>query len=274
VRVDVAALAESFSARSMEVRLLTNGVDVPDERIDEVAGAGLSHVSVSLDSLDPERQRRIYGRDGVMEDVEDSLSRFREALPRRSSRIINVCVSRSNLDELTDLVDFAARRGFQCSFVPVALTGSPGAVDAFAAHAPELALTPDDGARVKRVYDRLIKLKRGGAAIANSTRFLRDSARHLRDGVYPWSCDAGLLYLSVSPGGDISICHGFPPFARYDDSDLRGLLRDRGNRRRFSARRAECPGCMRPCWAETTHVFRSPAAALEAAGTVLRGGSA
>ena len=267
-REDIAALVGSFSRRSMEVRLLTNGVGVPDERIEAVARAGLAHVSISLDTLDAERQRMIYGGVDVMADILASMRRFREALPPRSTPIINVCVSRLNLDELPELVAFAAEGGFHCSFVPIALAASADAADEFAAHAPDMALGEEDRRRVAAAYDRLLWLKRRGAPIANSSRFLRDSARHLQDGSFPWSCDAGLLYLSVSPEGDVSICHHFAPFARYDTPDLAGAMRDPGNRRRFRVQRETCEGCMRPCWAEVTHVFRSPPAALEALSTL------
>ncbi len=268
VREDVAALVGSFARRGMEVRLLTNGVGIPDARIVEVGRAGLSHVSISLDTLDADRQRSIYGGVDVMDDILASMRRFREVLPPRSTPVINVCVSRLNLDELPALVTFAAERGFHASFVPVALAATAEDGDGFAAHAPDLALGPAEQARVEDVYARLLTMKRQGAPIANSSRFLRDSARHLKDGTYPWSCDAGLLYLSVSPEGDVSICHQYPAFTRYDDPDLIGQLRARANRRVFETQRDACAGCMRPCWAEVTHVFRNPRAALEALSTL------
>lgn len=267
-RVDVAELVDSFARRSMEVRLLTNGVGIRDERIVEVGRAGLAHVSISLDTLDAERQRKVYGDVDVMENVVASMRRFKEVLPRRSTPIINVCVSRLNLDELPELVAFASKWGFHCSFVPIALAPSADTTDGFAAHAPELAPGPEEKLRASEAYARLIELKRRGALIANSTRFLTDSARHLQDGSYPWSCDAGLLYLSVNPEGDISICHHYPPFTRYDEHDLAGALRAPENRKLFRTRREACPGCMRPCWAEVSHVFRNPWAAFEALATL------
>ena len=267
-RKDVADLVHSFASRDLEVRLLTNGVGLRDERIVEVARAGLAHVSISLDTLNAERQRKIYGDVDVMEDVVASMRRFREVLPRGSTPIINVCVSKLNLDELSELVAFAEKWSFHCSFVPIALAPSADTTDGFAAYAPELALEQEEKGRVAQAYERLIKLKRRGAPIANSTRFLTDSARHMQDGSYPWSCDAGLLYLSVSPEGDVSICHHYPPFASYDERDLAGAMRAPENRKLFRAQRAACAGCMRPCWAEVSHVFRSPRAAFEALATL------
>lgn len=210
----------------------------------------------------------IYGGVDVMPDILDSMLRFREVLPSRAVPIINVCVSSLNLDELPALVEFASQRQFHCSFVPVALAESKGDGDGFAAHAPEMALSPDEKEHAVEVYDHLIRLKRRGAPIANSTRFLRDSAQYLRDGSYPWSCDAGLLYISVSPEGDVSICHRYPPFARWDETNLAGRMASSENRRLFRGQREVCEGCMRPCWAEVSHVFRSPASGLEALATM------
>ncbi len=268
VREDLAELVRSFASRGMEVRLLTNGVGIDDQRIADVGRAGVAHVSISLDTLDAERQRIIYGGVDVMPEIQASMRRFKATLPRSSTPVINVCVSRMNLDELPDLVDFAADRGFHCSFVPVAIAPSAAGGDGFAAYAPELALGPGERARVRDVYDRLIALKRRGAPIANSSRFLRDSAQHLQDGTSPWSCDAGRLYVSVSPEGRVSVCHQYPAFARFDDPDLLGHMRSEESRRRAAAQRAACAGCMRPCWAEVTHVFRNPRAALEAIAAV------
>ena len=183
---------------------------------------------------------------------------------------MNVCVSRLNLDELPLLVNMAGDERYFCSFVPVALASDEQSSDGFAGVAPDLAVRPEDHGRLKAAYAELLRLKRNGAPIANSSRFLSDSAHYLRRGGADWSCDAGRLYLSVSPEGDISICHRFAPVANARDADAARKLRSVVTRREAQQQRETCPGCMRPCWAEVTHAMRNLGSGWEAFRSISR----
>mgnify|MGYP002640301460 CR=1 FL=1 len=268
IRTDLPELVHAFAKRGMEVRVLTNGIGIREGRIREVIEAGLAHVSISLDSLDPVVEREVYNDVEVWQDIVSSMRRFRAWLPPSSVPVINVCVARNNLMELPALVDFAASEGFHCSFVPIALSPSEAQSDGFAAVAPELAIPADMAADVRSVYEDLLRRKRAGHPIANSSQFLKDSRDFLLGQSCSWTCDAGRLYVSVSPEGDISICHGFAPIARFDTPNLAALLRSpevAGTARR---QRQECDGCMRPCWAEVSHATHSIRAAMEAVSTL------
>jgi len=265
VRTDLPELVAAFSGAGMEVRVLTNGIGITEDRAAAVVAAGLRHVSISLDTTDPRKEQAIYDGHDVWGDILASMRLFRALLPARGSApVMNVCVSRLNLDELPDLVALAEREGFLCSFVPIALAEDEAQSDGFAGVAPDLAVRPEDHTSLAVSYDTLIRLKREGAPIANSTRFLRNSRDHLLSGLCPWDCDAGALYLSVSPAGGISICHRFPPIAHFDDTDLATRLRSAAFRDETRRRRAACPGCMRPCWAEVTHAMHDLPSGVEA----------
>jgi len=265
VREDIAGIVRLFAGREMDVRLLTNGIGVSDQKIDSVISAGIKHVSISLDSADPEKEKYIYSDRDVWKEITDTMRRFRARLEDPASMpVMNVCVSRLNMEELPGLVSLAEGLGFFCSFVPVCLLSSEKEDDGFAAYAPELAIQPADHDKVKTAYRELLRLKRQGRAIANSSRFLRDSLEYLLIGKSAWKCDAGLLYLSVSPEGDISICHHFPPFARFDTPDLAQKLAEKEVQELNSSLRDACPGCMRPCWGEVTNAMHHLPSAWEA----------
>jgi len=268
VRKDLAEIVHGFAKRGIEVRVLTNGIGIRESRIKEVVDAGLSHVSVSLDSLDPAVEQRVYNDVDVWQDIVATMRRFRAWLPKSSVPVMNVCVARNNLLELPSLVDFAAHEGFYCSFVPIAISASEAESDGFAAVAPELAIPQGMAAQVRAVYGELLERKRSGHPIANSSRFLRDSRDFLVNESEPWTCDAGQLYVSVSPEGDISICHGFAPIARFDTPELGALLRSPEVAKTARRQRRECEGCMRPCWAEVSHATHNMRAALEAVVTL------
>jgi MoaA/NifB/PqqE/SkfB family radical SAM enzyme len=256
VRADLPELVEAFSRRGIAVRVLTNGIHISEALMDAALAAGMRHVSVSLDSLDPAKEKEIYNGQEVWAEIVQTMRRIRRKLPRRGTvPIMNVCVSRLNLKELPQLAAFARDLGFFCSFVPIALAPAPDASDGFAAYAPELAVRPEDRADLEAAYAALLRLKKEGAPIANTSRFLRDSLRFLLTGRGSWTCDAGRLYLSISPEGGISVCHRFPPFADWAMPDWSRRLTDPAVARTMQAQRSQCAGCMRPCWAEVTHAF-------------------
>jgi MoaA/NifB/PqqE/SkfB family radical SAM enzyme len=269
VRQDLPEIVDAFTKYGADVRLLTNGIGIADERIDTVIAAGVGHVSISLDTLDPEKEKDIYSGKDVWKEIVDTMRRFRARLKTPPAiPIMNVCVSRLNLEELPALVRFAVSEGFFCSFVPIALSPSEAESDGFAAVAPEFAVRPSDFEKVDAAYAELIRLKKRGAPIANSSRFLRDSQEFMRTGRANWRCDAGRLYFSVSPRGEIAVCHRFPPVAQFDTPDLSRKLLSADVRRVAAEQREGCDGCMRPCWAEVTHAvhdWRSSAEALRLA---------
>ena len=271
VRSDLPEIVSAFHQTGSDVRILTNGIGSSDEQIDAVIEAGVRHVSISLDSLDPLKEKDIYGGQDVWHEIVGTMRRFRERLQTPPAiPIMNVCVSRVNLDELVPLVAFAANEGFCCSFVPITLSPSEGESDGFAAADAELAVRPHDHEKLEAAYGELLRLKRRGAPIANTRRFLRDSLDYLRTGNCSWSCDAGTLYFSVSPQGNISICHKFPHVARFDTPELAKVLVGKRMQQEARAVRATCEGCMRPCWAELTHAVHDWRSSLDALRLVYR----
>jgi len=264
LREDLPELTRSFASRDMDVRILTNGVAVTEKQVEAVVAAGALGVSISLDSRDPAKVMDIYNGADVFDSIVETMRLFVRKSPPGAINIMNVVVSRMNLSELPDLVHFARDIGFHCSFVPVAISPSEEESDGFAACVPELAVPPEQFEQLESSYRQLMRMKLRGAPIANSTRFLKDSLEHMKTGAYPWSCDAGQLYLSISPEGGISACHNFPPFARYDVPDLAELLRAPELQALLRGQRESCRGCMRPCWADFTHAIKNTRASLEA----------
>lgn len=263
MRKDISELVNMFARKRMEIRLLTNGIGLSDDAITSVVRSGIKHVSVSLDTLDPALEKEIYNGKDVWDEIVFTMKRFRELLnDPASTPIMNVCVCRSNLAELPELVQFAAQKGFYCSFVPISLSASEDTSDGFAAVAPELAIPESEFPLVEKIYAQLLEMKKHGAPIANSSRFLRDSATYIKTGVTGWKCDAGRLYLSVSPEGNISICHQFPSFSRADK--LVETINSPYGKEKMTNERDSCDGCMRPCWAEVTHAMRHLPSSYEA----------
>lgn len=264
--------AERFVDAGLNVRVLTNGVGVPAERIERCVRAGVRNFSISLDSLYRERFDYICEKSGSWDDAVRSMSLISRLLAETPGGhhglpTINCVVSNLNLEELPDIVRFAKAIGFHVSFLPVELLADPkdGVRNweaRFVRYRPEMAVDTNAAnvsQRIDHAYDTLIRMKKEGWPILNSTPYLNASRTYLKTGRFPADgCDAGRLYFSVAPNGQFTICHRTeqqhlhfldPKFEEYFESAAfeRARLMEAGS----------CEGCMRACWIDTSYMFRT-----------------
>lgn len=254
LRSDLEEVIALLIRKGFWVRLLTNGFAVTEGRVRKLFAAGLREVSVSLHSLDPEKQSFITGTPRALEGALEAIEIFSRIFAARSRLLlINTVVSPLNIRELPELVPFAASKGFHISFIPVESGGSP-----------EFVFSEADRQYIDPSYDFLIRAKSGKASnILNSRLFLEKSRELLKTGVHGWECDAGRLYFSLDPRGGLSICHRFPADKRLLEEN--GFLRSKVFEKERRVLVAGCPGCLRPCWAEVSFALRSRASFWEMA---------
>lgn len=267
--------AKAFIDEGLNVRVLTNGVDVPRERLDKCIEYGVKNFSISLDSLYPQRFDYICEHEGSWEKAVSNMVYLSERVwDKGGILIMNTVVSNLNLDEAPDLVNFAREIGFAVSFLPVELlaTSKDGVRNweaRFIRHRPEMGLAAGPqsnvGERIDKTYDALIKLKKEGASILNSTPYLDLARTYLKTGRFPADgCDAGALYFSVSPNGQFTICHrtshGYKHFL---DPDFEEYFKSVEYEHQRKMEAAACEGCMRACWIDTSSIFRTMEGFLE-----------
>ncbi len=257
MREDLPEIVRAFRDEGLWVRIVTNGIKPTPEDIRAVIQAGLTSVSISLDSLSSRTQDFIRRSKDTLPKIMRSLNLFRELLPRKARRLLlNTVVSRLNLKELPEIARFARSKNYLVSFIPVVLAPSPSTQDPFAAYAPELAIREEDHPIVDEVYDRLDEMKRTSYPILNSLKFLEASRIYLKTGKIDWDCDAGGFYLSVSPEGKISICHRFDYPGMKTSPELRRLIHSPQYQKQRREIISGCPGCIRPCWMETSFMMK------------------
>lgn len=114
-----------------ELVLTTNGTQL-EHMAPSLRAAGVKRVNISLDSLDPERFRRIT-RVG---DLAKVLRGIDAALAAGFERVkLNAVILKNrNHDEVCDLVDFAVRRGIDISFIeemPLGVIGDHDRAEAY-----------------------------------------------------------------------------------------------------------------------------------------------
>jgi cyclic pyranopterin phosphate synthase len=116
LRRDLPDLVELLSEdeRLSEIALTTNGL-LLSAQAKPLKEAGLSRVTVSLDTLKPERFREIARRDGL-DDVFSGIEAARSAgFPEL--KLDSVIVRGTNDGEIFDLLDFAKRVGAEVRFI-------------------------------------------------------------------------------------------------------------------------------------------------------------
>ena len=215
---DLPEAARCFVEAGLNTRVLTNGVGVTRARLQKCIDYGVKNFSISLDSLHPKRFDYICEADGSWVEAVETMTWLAERLHDKGGLLVMNCVvSNLNLHEIPDMVRFAREIGFAISLLPVELLADAKAGQRnwearFIRFSPEMGLQPgpqgDVGGRIDAVYSELIRMKKDGWPILNSTPYLRSSATYLKTGRFPADgCDAGRLYFSVSPNGQFTICH-------------------------------------------------------------------
>ena len=251
VRKDLVAVYRAFVDRGIVPRLQTNGLLAKEETLRQLVGLGLREVTLSLDSLDEARQDAINGRPGTWRKIIEALALFSHVLPRKANMSgVNVVVSKRNVDEAAQVVEFIDTIGFYASIIPVHVARHGAQKFIIRKSAPGFEFEPSDFGAIDRLYERLLEMKAAGVRIQNSVRFLRESPEFLKSGRTNWRCDSPRLFFSISPSGGFLPCVDVP----YERSMLDGsFLEDyrSGKLAREIAPLVEaCPGCMYACWPE------------------------
>jgi MoaA/NifB/PqqE/SkfB family radical SAM enzyme len=213
LRPDLADVIAAFAAHDFSIRIQTNGgPQVTRERLTECVQAGLHDLSVSIDSLDESLQDRICQAPNVVENALRTLALAAELMPK-GMHLANVAASRFNFEELPALVRFFNDRGLFTHITPVMC--SDETVDDRqeyqfrSSHAAFSIVDLTPRAR-DRVIDELVRLRRRGLGLTNSSRFLEDWRRDLASGNSHRRCKAGKLSVDVLPDGGVSICKEKP----------------------------------------------------------------
>ncbi|MCS3902604.1 cyclic pyranopterin phosphate synthase [Methylohalomonas lacus] len=133
VRRNVMQLFEQIGALPGlgELVMTTNGSQLP-RYAEQLKAAGMKRLNISLDSLDPERFRRLT-RVGELDKVLAGIDAARAAGFERT-KINAVILKNRNHDEVTDLVRFASDRGMDLSFIEEMPLGAIGEHDRYEAY--------------------------------------------------------------------------------------------------------------------------------------------
>jgi MoaA/NifB/PqqE/SkfB family radical SAM enzyme len=249
------------SSIGLYAEVLTHGYWDNQSRIEEVAKANPSRVTVSLDGIG-ETHTKIRGKEKFWEKTTrtlETLKRMRSELSLTYVVRLKCVVMEHNLHDVGNVARFAQEHGFEIFYQAVEQNyNTPDDPRWFETSEN----WPKDSQRAVNAVRGLIALKKEGLPIRNSNEQLEamvpyflnpDAMRvsvqqhtaHLKHPV----C-AALTNIQVMPNGDVLACYGMPPVGNIRNQSIKEIWANRPQwwkggcclEKRFSAAEAETRG--------------------------------
>lgn len=249
MRDDITELCAYARSLGMYVSLDSNGYLIPSkiEILDNI-----DHLVLAYDG--PEKAHDTNREKGSHEKV-------MKALETASGRIrlwsITV-LTRHNIHHLDHIMETAVKYGFQTTFQTLHHNAKLGGDTS--------RMMPSDK-EYAEVYRKLLELKKSGAPIANSTRYLKSlmkwpdfSVTRLEEKFHGVSCKAGRMYCNIDADGKVYPCSLL--MGMYPES-VNAL--DVGFLEAFNRTdRLPCQACTASCYTEYNYLYNlSPSVALQ-----------
>jgi MoaA/NifB/PqqE/SkfB family radical SAM enzyme len=233
--IDLVAQAASLG---LFVELLTHGYWQDQSRIERLALANPSRVTVSLDGIG-ETHAKIRGREKFFERTTASiatLDRIRKEQDLKYTIRLKCVLMSHNLDDAAKVAELADQPGMEVYFQPIEQNYNTPEDPSWFKKSDNW---PRDTEKVVATVQRLISLKHRGLPIANSIAQLRAMVPYFRDPASmrvittmhsaherKASC-AALTTIQFMPNGDVLTCYGMPPVGNIKDQAIRPIWESR-----------------------------------------------
>lgn len=270
-RKDLPEIIRAFESRGVHVRMQTNGF-ASEEQIARAVEAGGKDISISLDSLQPERQNKINGAfNESWHQALKAIALFSKHLPKEGSFASLGCVLQpQNMGDIEDVVRFGTAMSWFTSLVPVHVSDYVHP-RGFRTFDHTLRFRSDELPVVDAVIERVRRMRKEGFLLYDSDQYLDDIKRFVRDEPITWRshndnvCDSPNLYFALLPNGEFAPCcdyrlgHSYPAYA----SEFPRIYRSKVWREEVSQVTRACDGCMYGSYPEMTIAMRFMAAKLQ-----------
>lgn len=276
-RKDLPEIIRAFESRGVHVRMQTNGF-ASGEQIDRVVEAGGKDISISLDSLQPERQDKINGAfNESWHQALKAMALFSKYLPKEGSFASLGCVLLpQNMGDIEDVVRFGTAISWFTSLVPVHVSDYAHP-RGFRTFDHTLRFSVDELPVVDAVVERVRQMRKEGFLLFDSDQYLDDIKHFVRNEPITWRshnnnvCDTPNLYFALLPNGEFAPCcdhrlgNSYPAYA----SEFPRIYRSKAWREEVAQVTRACNGCMYGSYPEMTISMRFMAAKLQRIGTFL-----
>lgn len=262
LRKDLAEIIHIFSSKGFDTKLQTNGILADEVKIKRLVEAGLKDVTISLDTLNEKKIDYITNAKDSFHKIIKSISLFSYYLPKKGNMsIINSVVSRLTINDVLGVVKFTTRIGFYSSIIPVHLSNSSDFIVRKEAEA--FKFKKDDFEIIDKTYSKLIKMKKQGYNVHNSTKFLKACPDFLKYNKINWKCDSPNLFFSISPQGNFLPCVDIPGEVSMLDDNFINIFKSKTFLKSIRDKVNKCPGCMYACYPEVSYLCKNPLVLFE-----------
>ncbi len=238
LRPDVPEIVAHATRLGFFVEFLTNGYWKDQGRIEQLALARPSRVTLSVDGIG-DAHNVVRGREDFWETTRstiNTLCRMRGLAGLKFSIRLKTVVMEQNLAHAPDVAWFALSEGVEVLYQPIEQNYNTPDNPRWFEQSPTW---PRDSSRAVAVADQLSELKRRGLPIVNSPadfdvmrEYFRDpraqggavQAHVAHERRMPCS---GLSNLQVQPNGDIVTCCKRPPIGNIRSNSIRNIWRNR-----------------------------------------------
>ncbi|MFC1867381.1 radical SAM protein [Thermodesulfobacteriota bacterium] len=274
-RKDLPEIIRAFESRSVHIRMQTNGF-ASEDQIARSIEAGGRDISISLDTLTPEKQEKINGDfKKSWHQALKAIALFSKYLPKEGSFASLGCVLQpQNMGDIEDVVRFGTEISWFSSLVPIHVSdyAHPRGFRTFDS---TLRFKPDELPVVDAVVERVRKMREEGFLLFDSDQYLDDIKRFVRNDKITWRnrnrniCDTPNLYFSLLPNGEFAPCcdhrlgNNYPAY----NSDFPKIYRNKAWRNEVAQITRTCDGCMYGSYPEMSISMRFMAAKLQRLST-------
>ena len=282
MREDLPEIVEAFTSQKINVRLQTAGSKyATEEKLRACYEAGARDINVSVDSLDHNTFDYINAVPGSSENAINTIERISNVFRKKSAILsFGTVLSRFNYREITPILKFAQRIGWQVSLVPVHIA-SVQMPKGFRSYDSLFKFGAQHFKILDDLKEELLSLKNNKAPLFDSEWFLESSISFLKGKGPTWRnngvCDSPNLYFAVRPNGDFSTCCDYTlekPPKIYEKSFVNlyqsGAIENRTDVQKIIK---TCGGCHYGSYPEVTISVRDPKAFVERSLMVLFSGS-
>ncbi len=192
------------------VYLPTNGRLMKPEVIDRLGDAGLGTVNLAVDCVEE--------KPGLAKALAPIRPYFDYLIKNQRrycySVFLNVCITRTNMDDVRQLTELAHEHdiGIDFHIVESPLLDAPHFKHV---NGNSTFLTPEDCPKVDELIDWLLEKHQQGYRIVNQKSRLAQMKQFMRGNIEPWGCRAGQNTLIVRTDGTLAPC--FPMYSATHD---------------------------------------------------------
>ncbi len=243
LRADLYDMIRHARGKGMTVHMCTNGTLMNADKARKLRDAGVSTVSISVDSPRGEVHEHLRGK-GTFEPSLAAIRLLRETAPE--IRVgINYLITRQNFRNMSEMVAFAESLGVhQIKFAPIHtnLLHRLKDIDQYA----DLLFTPEDLRELEEQVKLLSNACAKSSLLTTSTAFFSGIA-DLYSAPHAFRCYAGWAAIAVGPTGSVTPCADMDGSLSVRRRPLDEIWRSP----EFHAQRKRVQTCKSDCWDTT-----------------------